>query len=401
MKFEVQYGKLNEARYYVCDAIESIERCYRILCDACDSNIFENGKLRNVENHLMDLMYETRIEKRECALLETSLNGIIDIYANIEKNINEVKKCESTDLEDEKERIISELLEEVMAFPKSIQERIEQKLINIINKMSEKQLVDWLDLLSNNKDNKYKKVLKIILAESSLDGWDGDLTNEMNNIIQYVNNTIQWQDLLSNSGNQVISQDGYIEFQGELTGLKYGNGIDIFNDSLFGGELTGADNLCEVIAVYNALISLDEEKTNIQFPDLIYDFSNDGIVLNGCFGTSPIAMKEYLDELGYETGIIVGEEIDSKSIYEYEEKFDTYILTAYNKAGHIESQIHTVSITYEEVSGKYYIHNDNEYDSSTGTYNKDYMYGYDSLEDAINGFNSGTGGPISLIGVSK
>lgn len=29
------------------------------------------------------------------------------------------------------------------------------------------------------------------------------------------------------------------------------------------------------------------------------------------------------------------------------------------------------------------------------------MYGYDSLEDAINGFNSGTGGPISLIGVSK
>lgn len=103
MKFEVQNRKLNEARYYIGDARKSIERCYQILCDACDYGVFENGKFKSIENNLINLKYETRIEKRECELLETGLNEIISIYSNIENGINKVTKGESSDSGDEKE----------------------------------------------------------------------------------------------------------------------------------------------------------------------------------------------------------------------------------------------------------------------------------------------------------
>lgn len=89
--------------------------------------------------------------------------------------------------------------------------------------------------------------------------------------------------------------------------------------------LTGKENTCEVIAVYNCLCHLDYSAENEQkhhdfdmeiihnqsiiweeqgFPYLLYCFERHGLALGGYFGTSPMAMKRLFVKFGYHVSVI-------------------------------------------------------------------------------------------------
>ena len=84
---------------------------------------------------------------------------------------------------------------------------------------------------------------------------------------------------------------------------------------------------------------------------------------------------------------IYGDKINNKNLSKMSKDYDTYIFTAYNNKSNLGEQVHTVSITVE--NGKYVIHNNGD-DKR-----------YNSLEEAIKGFNNGKGEPISIIGIKK
>lgn len=174
----------------------------------------------------------------------------------------------------------------------------------------------------------------------------------------------------------------YVESHGEPKYIEQQNSLKKY---IYGNH--NADyNTCEVIATYNALKALGD-KDNKTFPELIQIFETSGIVLKGEWGTSPISVNKYFENHGYKTDMIYGDKINEKSLSKMSKDHDTYILTAYNNKTNLGEQVHTVSITVE--NGKYVIHNNGD-DKR-----------YNSLEEAIKGFNNGKGEPISVIGISK
>lgn len=151
-----------------------------------------------------------------------------------------------------------------------------------------------------------------------------------------------------------------------------------------------------MIAVYNALLYLNDGEEKVSFPDLLRTFEADGCCLGGFFGTVPSAMDDYLTEQGYDTVYITGSDITNTSIEEIQNNYSTYILTAYNEADNFFEQIHTVSITQEMIDGniKYVVHNgdvDSNYNPMV----------YDSLNEAVDQFHHGEGAPLSVIGVRE
>ena len=161
-------------------------------------------------------------------------------------------------------------------------------------------------------------------------------------------------------------KDKYIEDQNSMEKFKYGVQNDFLSDGILNGKkLTGAVNTCEVIAAYNALVALNDGKSNISFPSLLKKFEKSGIMLDGYFGTSPDSIAKYFEDNGYDTRMLVGMEINDKTINKLDQKYDTYIFTGYNDKNDINRGIHTMSITaevdYYTKSGKpvynYVIHN--------------------------------------------
>lgn len=181
----------------------------------------------------------------------------------------------------------------------------------------------------------------------------------------------------------------YIERQKLLKDFEFGYANAVFRKMFFGGnKMMAADNCCEVIAVYNAITFLGNGVPSIDFPVLLKSFEHNGIVLHGCFGISPKTIYKYFGHKGYNVHMLVGEDINESSLCDMQESHDTYILTAYNEKGHIESMIHTVSITIHD--GKYYIHNSSD----------DRGKAYDTLHNAVEGFGDGRSDAICVIGVS-
>lgn len=153
--------------------------------------------------------------------------------------------------------------------------------------------------------------------------------------------------------------------------------------------MTAADNSCGAIATYNAIHSLGSMPEGIDYPEILRDYSNYGLVLDGAFGVSPTTIQEYLNEHNYETNMLVDGGINNNTLQSMQEDYDTYILTAYNHRDNIMGGIHTINISYD--NGKYVLHN--SINSSTKE--------YDTLADAVNGFNNGTSEPISVIGIRE
>lgn len=203
----------------------------------------------------------------------------------------------------------------------------------------------------------------------------------------YINNSEAWKQkkcqLLDNGGSFP-----YMERQRDLKDFKFGHANAVWRRLFFeGNKMMANNNCCEVMAVYNALTFLGNGVPTIDFPVLLKDFECNGIVLHGCFGTSPKTICKYLSDKGYNVHMLMGEDINESSLCGMQESYDTYILTAYNEKGHIESMIHTVSITFD--AGKYYIHNSCD----------DRGKGYDTLYNAVEGFGYGKSDAICVIGV--
>lgn len=172
---------------------------------------------------------------------------------------------------------------------------------------------------------------------------------------------------------QVIKQaSGFIEDQNCYTDMRYGK-----HTIRFCG--------CEIIATYNALFSI--HGTNpISFADMISEYEKDGMVLSGTFGTSPKAIRSFLNRHGYQTSFTT-----KLSEFDHLAKVsDSMILTIYNDRHDIMKAVHTVNVSKD--NGKYIAHN---------VYGNGVVAGpFDSMIALMEGINKGKSKEISLIGVS-
>ena len=230
---------------------------------------------------------------------------------------------------------------------------------------------------------------------------------------QYSVNKEAWRDYISDKKIR------FIEDQSSLTAFRYGTNKGRIGRKLFDGkEMTGADNTCEVIAVYNVLQYLnggnskknDNTGASVEFPELLRAFSKKGIAYKGMFGTNPRALKKYFKEKGYEVEELKASKISPINCERFEKEYRVFVLTTFNKGQNPFSMVHTMCITAGGAEDcdvrtgdktvrdsaelkntvKYRLHND--YEGSKL---------YDSLYDAVTGYNDGKGHPVYLLAVRE
>jgi len=125
----------------------------------------------------------------------------------------------------------------------------------------------------------------------------------------------------------------------DLSGYKNGY-INDQNDGAVSKLKLGSDTMdnngCEVIATYNALLTLNDRK---DIRDIAYHFENDGQMLGGKFGTNPYAIKRYFTQNGYKVKTLEGENIHDDKIPDA----DAYILSFWNDKDVMDA-LHTVAM---------------------------------------------------------
>ena len=120
---------------------------------------------------------------------------------------------------------------------------------------------------------------------------------------------------------------GYIENQNQWGDIHF-------------GRTTMAFAGCEVIAVYNVMKALGRNAGPELIAQLISNFERRGAALQGWIGTSPMALKKYLNKNGINTRLVWREEDLSDA--------KVAIATIYNDRNNLYSQIHTIAFTREE-----------------------------------------------------
>lgn len=180
----------------------------------------------------------------------------------------------------------------------------------------------------------------------------------------------------------------YIENQASWSDVKYGNKSTM--------DKTG----CGIIASYNALLALGESVSEQTMVDLISRYEQNGAVLYGEFGTSPLQIVKCFEEKGYDVTLSISKE--EAAINDIGDNSDTVIATVYNNKYNVMDQLHTVSIT-KDANGKFSIHNTGLFDSNANSYlaKDNNGLGYDTLHDAICDVSGGDSMNISVIGISK
>ena len=182
------------------------------------------------------------------------------------------------------------------------------------------------------------------------------------------------EDAITKYIEEIKNSGGFIEGQKSLTDLRYGR------KSL---DYCG----CEIIALYNALVSL-KAKGRESLPKLIAAFEKDGMVLSGKFGTSPRAIYDYLKKKGFDCTFFLGNRFDLKSL---EEECDTYILTVFNDRNNIKKQVHTIAVSKDEDG--FIAHN---------VYGNGVAQGpFANAEDMLGKINKGRSKIICAIGIKK
>lgn len=138
-------------------------------------------------------------------------------------------------------------------------------------------------------------------------------------------------------GHNIVSRKyKYIEDQHNYKDIKY-------------GCVTVSYAGCEVISVYNTYVYYFGQAI-VSLPELLSYFENDGMTLNGAFGTSPIVLERYLNSHGFKATFLDGKDMISRC-----EGENCIILTFFNNEDNIMDAVHTVCVTKEE--GGYYGHN--------------------------------------------
>lgn len=253
---------------------------------------------------------------------------------------------------------------------------------------------------------------------------------------QYEKNVRAWDDykrtfepLMDDSLHSPYVGDGklYIENQHDFEkNIFYGNYIPLISEIFMTGKedgkkvpyyelgkgLYGAHNSCEVVAVYNVMTFLEDDK--VDFPQIVKDFASKSPVFGGNLGTSPDCIEEYLNMRDYKTEVIDVESLyyDPNGEDDFDtilEKYDAFIITDWNTE-YADDAIHTMAITVKKEinasSGemKYTIvrHNDfkdEEKNFSIG-YTSDDLYKYLCMyTDTDSG--AANDGVIKVIGVNK
>lgn len=138
---------------------------------------------------------------------------------------------------------------------------------------------------------------------------------------------------------------------------------------------------CEIFSVYNAFLYVFGKEI-IPLSEMIYEFEQDGITLNGRWGSSPKAIGRYLKRKGLKT----------KRYHKYDmleacEGENCIIITFYNNSRDIMDQVHTVCVT-KELDG-YYVHNLHCNGENTGPFN--------SFEQLVKSINKGRAKLINAI----
>ncbi len=177
----------------------------------------------------------------------------------------------------------------------------------------------------------------------------------------------------------------YIENQSMWTGVLFGS---VYKLSYSG---------CEVIAVYNALLSLGQKMSVKELMALITAFEKKGIVGRGKFGVSPRAAYLFFKRAGYRVTMTASKK--ASVINEIGACSDTTIVTVYNDRNDITKQVHTMNVSKDD-AGKYHIHNGYKVRTDAGGKRQFVDDGpYDTLEEAIKGMARGNAGVISVIGI--
>lgn len=179
-------------------------------------------------------------------------------------------------------------------------------------------------------------------------------------------------DSSSKSSAEISRAPMYIENQHSLSNIPFGK-----------ADMAGCG--CEVIAVYNAILALGGSGKVKSLNELIHVFEKDGMLLNGKFGTSPKALRDFLIRENYDIRYTSSQ----GKFDEIARASSTCIITFFNDKYDIRKQIHTVCLTKE--NGKYIAHN---------LHCNGKVYGpYSSVTEFITSINNHRAKGIYLIGI--
>ncbi len=184
-------------------------------------------------------------------------------------------------------------------------------------------------------------VSKKLAKEGKLDDVTNNVLKSYYGIQNWYANSPSSQSVMNYIDNKNVDlssyKNGYINDQntGAVSKLKF-------------GTTTMDNNGCEIIAVYNAMKTLGNQK---DIRDIAYYFENDGQMLKGEFGTNPYANKRYFEKEGYKVKVIEGEKITEEEL----PKADAYIVSFWN-SNDVMDALHTVAMR-KTSDGKYELFN--------------------------------------------
>lgn len=192
------------------------------------------------------------------------------------------------------------------------------------------------------------------------------------------------------------------EWRGGITFFRQGAFIENqrqWHQVCFGRDYTMSYGGCEIIAVYNALLSLGKDLSGKEFAELISHFERHGAVWGGLWGVAPQSVKPYFTKQGYRVNRTWSRK--EKTINHMGEESDTLIVTSYNNGKDIFDGIHTVNISKDE-KGQFYVHNDYcAYQDEQGRTVFVSHGPYNTLYEAVSHLSKGIAVPICVIGVEK
>ncbi|MBR2885425.1 MAG: hypothetical protein IKB93_11660 [Clostridia bacterium] len=172
-------------------------------------------------------------------------------------------------------------------------------------------------------------VSKKLAKEGKLDDVTNNVLKSYYGIQNWYANSPSSQSVMNYIDNKNVDlssyKNGYINDQntGAVSKLKF-------------GTTTMDNNGCEIIAAYNAMKTLGNQK---DIRDIAYYFENDGQMLKGEFGTNPYANKRYFEKEGYKVKVIEGEKITEEEL----PKADAYIVSFWN-SNDVMDALHTVAM---------------------------------------------------------
>ena len=183
------------------------------------------------------------------------------------------------------------------------------------------------------------------------------------------------------SGKRFYAREKYIENPPQWKPIRFGR---------FTMDYSG----CEIIATYNAILSLGETLPEQGIADLISAYEKKGAVLWGGWGVAPRAIYRYFKEKGYDTAMTCSttpEDIDRMG-----EEYSTAIITVYNDARDITKQIHTMNVS-KAGQNAFVLHNCYRRDRDGS-----YIMGvpHVSLWETIKSLGGGKAMPICIIGIN-